>query len=150
MNIYLTLATGFLLLGLVYAYLERNRFLRWGILGLVLTVVPLTYIASIELLGHCKPVKREFFKNPDKVVVLGKKIVQDVGIYLFLDHKEWSEPYCYFLDWQEGEKLVKELQERGDEARRKGKYLQLKTPFKGNLQPTDVWQPPPPESNPPK
>lgn len=150
MNLYLFSSAVLLVLGLVTAYAQRNRLLRWSVVLLIIGAVPWVYISSLDLLGSPKPVEREFFRDSEKAQVLGFKILEGNGVYLLLDDRRWPIPYYYFIDWDEAEEMVGELRARSRQANREGRGLFLDKPFEGGYNSGSVDYPPPPKPDPPK
>lgn len=143
MSYYLFTNLVVLTFALAVVYSHRTRRVRWLLVSLLLATAPVIYIAGIEVLGEPKPVSKEYFMDDiAEVEVLGYKIVEGDGIYLLLDHKTWDIPRHYFIDWEVSKKMAGKLQEKGDEAKAKGKKLLLEQPF-GDKAPGVKHQKPP-------
>jgi hypothetical protein len=88
-----------------------------------LASLPITFFGVMEVLGNHRPVTWEQVRGmgEKRFVLLGSKMLQDEGIYLYLDHD--VVPLALELPWDED--LAQKLQDALKEMRKGGPNSQL-------------------------
>ena len=127
LSIVFTIIVGFLLWLVVHS---RTSVVLKFISLIVGSVLILFFALSIsDSLGLPKPFNWEWrYKDRDIVEVVGYDIREGQALYLYLKIEGVDEPRSYVLGWNL--KMAEQLQEAGEKAKRSGRRLLMKQPFK--------------------
>ena len=134
----------------ITAWARNDHPARWVALALFLASAPLAGATFGKALGHHRPIvvhallsgldaamaRRGAYREPVKgiaAMLLGHKMVEGVGIYLYLDQE--GEPLPLVLPWSQ--KAAQELQDALDEAGPTG-GVRVEIPFENWLNQPEV------------
>jgi len=115
--------------------------------------LPLGYVSLNDILSRPKPMSLESaHKRLEEVRIVSAVMKEDVGIYLWLQIPEITEPRSYKLPWST--EAAKQLHKAQQEAEASGTEVKMKKPFEKNIDNRDAVfyaapQPAPPEKAPP-
>jgi hypothetical protein len=94
--------------------------------------VPLGYWGLGDLTGRPKPVELEWWQaRAEEATVLGSRLREGQGLYLWLELDGAPEPRAYRLPWDR--RTAEELQAAMEEARRSGTGVRMRLPFEPTL-----------------
>lgn len=111
----------------------RRLWLKLGALGTAALFLPAVYAGFLQLLSMPKPVGLEWWHaNAEEATVLGSRIEEGEGIYLWLQLKEVAEPRAYALPWSRD--LAEQLQTAQREAAAEETKVQMRLPFEESLE----------------
>jgi hypothetical protein len=131
---YLFMATAMLagLLSMISVWSRHRSWIRAGALGVAVLFLPLAYASYATLLSKPKPVALEWWlAAADEATVLSSSIQEEVGIFLWLQLAEVTEPRAYVLPWNRN--LAEQLQSAAREAEEQNGQLQMRLPFEPSL-----------------
>jgi len=119
-------------LGLISIWAPRRLAIKAAALAATMLFLPLAYASLVELLSKPKPVDLEWWlsRAPD-AEVLASRLVENEGIYLWLQLVEVAEPRAYVLPWDRAS--AEELQRALREAEQQGSGVQMRLPFEPSL-----------------
>lgn len=101
-------------------------------LGVACLFLPAAYLSYVNLLSKPKPVDLEWWQQQvEEVEVLGSQIREDVGIFLYIQMPEVTEPRSYVLPWNR--ELAEQLQAAMRDAEQNGGDLRMRLPFESSL-----------------
>ncbi|MEM8948856.1 MAG: hypothetical protein AAGC99_05935 [Pseudomonadota bacterium] len=120
------------LLAMISVWSRHRSWIRAGALAVAALFMPLAYVSYAALLSKPKPVALEWWLGEaGEATVLSSSIQEDVGIFLWLQLAEVSEPRAYVLPWSRD--LAEQLQEAAREAEEQNGQLQMRLPFEPSL-----------------
>ncbi|NJO37479.1 MAG: hypothetical protein HC871_07500 [Rhizobiales bacterium] len=120
------------LLSMISVWSRHRSWIRAGALGVAVLFLPLAYVSYATLLSKPKPVALEWWLDAaDEATVLSSSIQEEVGIFLWLQLAEVSEPRAYVLPWNR--ELAEQLQRAAREAEEQNGQLQMRLPFEPSL-----------------
>jgi len=120
------------LLAMISIWSRRRSWIRAGALAVAVLFLPLAYASFASLLSKPKPVDLEWWLGEaDEATVLSSSIQEDVGIFLWLQLAEITEPRAYVLPWSRD--LAEQLQAASREAEEQNGKLQMRVPFEPSL-----------------
>jgi len=131
---YLFIATAVLagMLSMISIWSRHRSWIRVSALGVAILFLPLAYASFAALLSKPKPVALEWWLGEaDQATVLSSSIQEDVGIFLWLQLAETTEPRAYVLPWNRD--LAEQLQAAAREAEEQNGQLQMRLPFEPSL-----------------
>jgi hypothetical protein len=147
-------------LGLISIWAPRRLPIKGTALATSVLFLPLGYAGLVDLLSKPKPVDLEWWlSDAAEAEVLASRLVEDQGIYLWLQLPGIAEPRAYVLPWDRAS--AEELEQARREADRQGGDLQMRLPFEPSLDqdeakfyvrpqpappPKDLTDPPPPRN----
>jgi hypothetical protein len=150
-------------LGLIGIWAPRRLAIKGAALAAVVLFLPLAYASLVELLSKPKPVDLEWvLSGTTEAEVVASRLVEDRGIYLWLQLPDVFEPRAYVLPWDRTS--AEQLQQALREAEQQGSAVQMRLPFEPSLEerapkfyalpqpalpPKDLVQPPPQFYQPP-
>lgn len=135
---YLFMTTALLagLLAMISVWSRHRSWIRAGTLAAAFMFLPLAYASYASLLSKPKPVALEWWLNEaDEATVLSSSIQENVGIFLWLQLAEVTEPRAYVLPWSRD--LAEQLQSAAREAEEQDGQLQMRLPFEPSLDELD-------------
>ncbi len=120
------------LLSMISIWSRHHSSIRVGALAVAFLFLPLAYASYAALLSKPKPVALEWWLGEaGEATVLSSSIQEDVGIFLWLQLAEVSEPRAYVLPWSRD--LAEQLQEAARKAEEENGQLQMRLPFEPSL-----------------
>ena len=144
-------------LGLIGIWAPRRLAIKGAALAAVVLFLPLAYASLVELLSKPKPVDLEWvLSGTTEAEVVASRLVEDRGIYLWLQLPDVFEPRAYVLPWDRTS--AEQLQQALRDAEQQGSAVQMRLPFEPSLEerapkfyalpqpalpPKDLVQPPP-------
>jgi hypothetical protein len=150
-------------LALISIWAPRRLAIKVTALATTVLFLPLAYASLVELLSKPKPVDLEWWQNDAaEAEVLASRLVENEGIYLWLQLVDVGEPRAYVLPWDRTS--AEQLQQALREAEEQGSGVQMRLPFEPSLDdrepkfyalpqpalpPKDLLQPPPQLYEPP-
>jgi len=150
-------------LGLISIWAPRRLAIKAAALAATVLFLPLAYASLVELLSKPKPVDLEWWlSHAADAEVLASRLVENEGIYLWLQLVDVAEPRAYVLPWDRAS--AEQLQQALREAEQQGSGVQMRLPFEPSLDdrepkfyalpqpalpPKDLLQPPPEFYQPP-
>ena len=150
-------------LGLISIWAPRRLAIKVAALATAVLFLPLAYASLVELLSKPKPVDLEWvLGDTAEAEVVASRVVEDRGIYLWLQLPDVFEPRAYVLPWDRAS--AEQLQQALREAEQNGSGVQMRLPFEPSLEdrepkfyaqpqpalpPKDLVQPPPEFYQPP-
>jgi hypothetical protein len=150
-------------LGLISIWAPRRLAIKAAALAATMLFLPLAYASLVELLSKPKPVDLEWWlSHAADAEVLASRLVENEGIYLWLQLVDVAEPRAYVLPWDRAS--AEQLQQALREAEQQGSGVQMRLPFEPSLDdrepkfyalpqpalpPKDLLQPPPEFYQPP-
>ena len=150
-------------LGLISIWAPRRLAIKAAALAATMLFLPLAYASLVELLSKPKPVDLEWWlSHAADAEVLASRLVENEGIYLWLQLVEVAEPRAYVLPWDRAS--AEQLQQALRDAEQQGSGVQMRLPFEPSLDdrepkfyalpqpalpPKDLVQPPPEFYEPP-
>lgn len=151
------------ILGLISIASPRRLALKVAALAAMALFLPLAYASLVALLSKPKPVDLEWWlADAAEAEVVASRLVENEGIYLWLQLVDVAEPRAYVLPWDRTS--AEQLQQALREAERNGGGVQMRLPFEPSLDdrepkfyalpqpampPKDLVQPPPEFYQPP-
>jgi hypothetical protein len=138
------------LLTSIAVWAPRRPAVKLAALGAAWLFLPVAYAGLVELLSKPKPVGLEWWqRHAEAATVLGSRIAEDDGIYLWLQLAEVNEPRAYVLPWDR--KLAEQLQAAQREADQNQTQLVMRLPFDPSLEDREPrFYAPPQAAAPPK
>ena len=119
-------------LGLIGIWAPRRLAIKGAALATAALFMPLAYASLVALLSKPKPVDLEWWLNgAEEAEVLASRMVEDQGIYLWLQLVDVAEPRAYVLPWDRTS--AEQLQQALREAEQKGSGVQMRLPFEPSL-----------------
>ena len=150
-------------LGLISIWAPRRLAIKGTALATAALFLPLAYASLVELLSKPKPVDLEWvLSGTTEAEVVASRLVEDRGIYLWLQLPDIFEPRAYVLPWDRAS--AEQLQQAMRDAEQQGSAVQMRLPFEPSLEdrapkfyalpqpalpPKDLVQPPPQFYQPP-
>lgn len=120
------------LLATISIWSRHRSWIRAGAVIAAFLFLPLVYMSYASLLSKPKPVALEWWLGEaDEATVLSSSIQEEVGIFLWLQLAEASEPRAYVLPWNRD--LAEQLQKAAQEAEDQDGQLQMRLPFEPSL-----------------
>lgn len=120
------------LLSMISIWSRHHSWIRLGALAVAFLFLPLAYASYASLLSKPKPVALEWWLGEaGEATVLSSSLQEDVGIFLWLQLTEVSEPRAYVLPWSRN--LAEQLQTAAREAEEQNGQLQMRLPFEPSL-----------------
>jgi hypothetical protein len=151
-------------LGLISIWAPRRLALKGAALATAVLFLPLAYASLVELLSKPKPVDLEWvLSGTTEAEVVASRLVENQGIYVWLQLPDVFEPRAYVLPWDRTS--AEQLQQAMREAEQNGSGVQMRLPFEPSLEnrepkfyalpqpalpPKDLVQPPPEFYQPPE
>jgi hypothetical protein len=119
-------------LGLISVWAPRRLVIKGAAIATAALFLPLAYASLVQLLSRPKPVDLEWWLNDAaEAEVLASRLVEDQGIYLWLQLVDVAEPRAYVLPWDRTS--AEQLQQALREAEQKGSGVQMRLPFEPSL-----------------
>ena len=110
----------------------RQLRLKLGALGAAVLFLPAAYAGFLHLLSMPKPVGLEWWQTEAAdAEVLASRMVEDEGIYLWLQLPDLAEPRAYVLPWDRAS--AEQLQRAMRAAEQIGGDVQMRLPFEPSL-----------------
>lgn len=150
-------------LGLISVASPRRLAIKVVALATMVLFLPLAYASLVGLLSKPKPVDLEWWlAEAAEAEVVASRMVENEGIYLWLQLVGISEPRAYVLPWDRAS--AEQLQQALREAEQNQSGVQMRLPFEPSLDnrepkfyalpqpalpPKDLVQPPPEFYQPP-
>jgi alkylation response protein AidB-like acyl-CoA dehydrogenase len=120
------------LMTMISIWAPRQLWLKFGAVGTAALFLPAAYGGFLHLLSMPKPVALEWWHaTADEATVLGSRISEGDGIYLWLQINGVREPRAYVLPWDRD--LAEQLQTAQREAEENQTQLQMRMPFEHSL-----------------
>lgn len=117
----------------ISVWAPRQLWLKLGALATAGLFLSTTYVGALELLSMPKPVTLEWWHtSAEEATVLGSRIEEGEGIYLWLQLKGVAEPRAYSLPWNRS--LAEQLQAARREAAQQETAVQMRLPFDRSLE----------------
>ena len=115
-------------LGYLVIWSRRALAPRVAAVALSIGLIGVLGASLVDQLGRPKPLRVEWTKSTsDDVDVLGSRIVEGQGIYLWLGFPGEAEPRAYVLPWST--KTANDLQKALEEASKDGGTARAQIPF---------------------
>jgi hypothetical protein len=146
-------------LSLISIWAPRRLAIKGTALATSVLFLPLGYAGLVDLLSKPKPVDLEWWlSDAAEAEVLASRLVENEGIYLWLQLPEVAEPRAYVLPWDRA--AAESLEQARREAEEQGGNVQMRLPFEPSLDqeepkfyarpqpappPKDLVDPPPPQ-----
>ena len=125
------------LLATIAIWSPRSVKLKVAALLCATLFLPLGYISLNDILSRPKPMSLESaHKQLEEVKIVSALMKEDVGIYLWLQIPEITEPRSYKLPWSED--AAKQLHKAQQEAESNGTEVKMKKPFEKNIDNRDA------------
>ena len=131
---YLFMVTAMLagMLAMISVWSRHRSWIRVSALAVAVLFLPLAYASFATLLSKPKPVSFEWWMGEaDEATVLSSSIQEEVGIFLWLQLAEATEPRAYVLPWDR--EMAEQLQAASREAEEQNQQLQMRLPFEPSL-----------------
>jgi hypothetical protein len=137
-------------LTLISIWAPRRLPVKGAALATSVLFLPLGYASLVDLLSKPKPVALEWWlREAAEAEVLASRLVEDEGIYLWLQLPDVAEPRAYVLPWDRAS--AEQLQEAKREADQQGGGVQMRLPFEPSLDQQEArFYARPPPAPPPK
>ena len=136
------------LLATIAIWAPRSLKLKVSALLCASLFLPLGYISLNDILSRPKPMSLESaHKTIEEARIVSAVMKEDVGIYLWLQLPEVTEPRSYKLPWST--EVAKQLHKAQQDAEAKGTEVKMKKPFEKNLETRDAIFYAPPQPAPP-
>jgi hypothetical protein len=124
------------ILGLISIWAPRRLVIKGMALATATLFLPVAYASLVELLSKPKPVDLEWWQNDTaEAEVVASRLVEEEGIYLWLQLPEIPEPRAYVLPWDRAS--AEQLQQALREAEQRGSGVQMRLPFEPSLDPLE-------------
>ena len=162
-QLFLLAATLAAILGLISIAAPRRLAIKVAALATVVLFLPVAYASLIALLSKPKPVDLEWWlTDATEAEVVASRLIENKGIYLWLQLVGVAEPRAYVLPWDRNS--AEQLQKALREAEQNRSGVQMRLPFEPSLDdrepkfyalpqpalpPKDLLQPPPEFYQPP-
>ncbi len=125
------------LLATIAIWAPRSLKLKVAALLCASLFLPLGYISLNDILSRPKPISLESaHKQLEEVRIVSAMMKEDIGIYLWLQLPEVTEPRSYKLPWST--EVAKQLHKAQQEAEAEGTEVKMKKPFEKNLDTRDA------------
>ncbi len=133
---YFILVAVLILLCALAAWSRRERWIRWIIVIIGISLVAGAYPAMIDLLSRPKDVTEEWFqREASEAKVMGVFIDEGTALYLYLMLPGLDEPRSYRFPWsEETRKLAQSLQDALDSKEGQENGVVIPFPFKPSLE----------------
>jgi hypothetical protein len=119
-------------LGLISIAAPRRLAIKVTALATTVLFLPLAYASLIALLSKPKPVDLEWWlTDAAEAEVVASRLIENEGIYLWLQLVDVAEPRAYVLPWDRDS--AEQLQQALREAERNGSGVQMRLPFEPSL-----------------
>jgi hypothetical protein len=119
-------------LGLIGIAAPRRLAIKVTALATTMLFLPLAYASLVELLSKPKPVDLEWWlSHAAEAEVVASRLVENEGIYLWLQLPDVVEPRAYVLAWDR--ESAEQLQQALREAEQNGSGVQMRLPFEPSL-----------------
>lgn len=137
-------------LALIAVWSPRGLWVKLGAVASSAVFLPVAYAGLVDLLSKPKPIDLEWWRgNVAEAEILGSRIQEGKGIFLYLQLPEGDEPRSYVLPWDR--ELAEQLQAAAREAERNRGGLRMRLPFEPSLDDREAkFYAPPQPSLPPK
>jgi hypothetical protein len=120
------------ILGLIGIWAPRRLAIRGAALATAALFMPFAYASLVQLLSKPKPVDLEWWQNgAAEAEVVASRLIEEEGIYLWLQLPEVTEPRAYVLPWDRTS--AEQLQQALRDAEQKGSGVQMRLPFEPSL-----------------
>jgi len=112
---------------------SSSHYYRLAVTGCFILLLPLGYQSISLLMGTPKPIILEWYRSTvSSAQILGVRLKENEGIYLWMLVPDVEEPMSYKLPWST--KLAKQLQEAIETAKRTRRELRMKMPFETSME----------------
>jgi hypothetical protein len=119
-------------LSLISIATPRRLAIKGTALATAVLFLPVSYASLAGLLSKPKPVGLQWRQSSaEKAEVLASRLVEDEGIYLWLQLPDIAEPRAYVLPWDRTR--AEQLQQAMREAERQGNGVEMRLPFEPSL-----------------
>jgi hypothetical protein len=123
-------------LGLISIWAPRRLMIKGAALATAALFLPVAYASLVELLSKPKPIELEWWQTEAaEAEVVASRLIEEEGIYLWLQLPEIREPRAYVLPWDRAS--AEQLQQALREAEREGSAVQMRLPFEPSLDPLE-------------
>jgi hypothetical protein len=123
-------------LGLISIWAPRRLVIKGTALATATLFLPLAYASLVELLSKPKPVDLEWWQtDAAEAEVVASRMIEEEGIYLWLQLPDLHEPRAYVLPWDRAS--AEQLQQALREAEQRGSGVQMRLPFEPSLDPLE-------------
>jgi hypothetical protein len=120
------------ILGLISIAAPRRLAIKVAALATVVLFLPVAYASLIALLSKPKPVDLEWWlTDAAEAEVVASRLVENEGIYLWLQLVGVAEPRAYVLPWDRSS--AEQLQKALREAEQNRSGVQMRLPFESSL-----------------
>jgi hypothetical protein len=122
------------LLTLISLWTPRRLAVKCTALATGVLLLPLSYASLVDLLSRPKPISMEWWRaHAKEATVLGSKMQEGEGIYLWLQLPDVAEPRGYVLPWNRT--TAEQLQQAEREAAQQqgGGSVQMRLPYEPSL-----------------
>ena len=119
-------------LGLISIAAPRRLAIKVTALATTVLFLPLAYASLIALLSKPKPVDLEWWlTDAAEAEVVASLLIENEGIYLWLQLVDVAEPRAYVLPWDRDS--AEQLQQALREAEQNGSGVHMRLPFEPSL-----------------
>jgi hypothetical protein len=119
-------------LSLISIWAPRRLAIKGTALAISVLFLPVSYASLVDLLSKPKPVGLEWWQTEAAdAEVLASRLVEDEGIYLWLQLPDLAEPRAYVLPWDRAS--AEQLQRAMRAAEQIGGDVQMRLPFEPSL-----------------
>jgi hypothetical protein len=119
-------------LSLVSIWTPRRLAIKGTALATSILFLPLAYASLVELLSKPKPVDLEWvLSGTTEAEVVASRLVENQGIYVWLQLPDVFEPRAYVLPWDR--RNAEQLQQAMREAEQRGNGVAMRVPFEASL-----------------
>jgi hypothetical protein len=123
-------------LSLISIWSPRRLPIKGTALATSVLFLPLGYAGLVDLLSKPKPVDLEWWlSDAAEAEVLAARLVENRGIYLWLQLPGLAEPRAYVLPWDRAS--AEQLEQARREADEQGGDVQMRLPFEPSLDPDE-------------
>ena len=120
------------ILGLISIAAPRRLAIKVAALATVVLFLPVAYASLIALLSKPKPVDLEWWlTDATEAEVVASRLIENEGIYLWLQLVGVAEPRAYVLPWDRNS--AEQLQKALREAEQNRSGVQMRLPFEPSL-----------------
>ena len=120
-------------LSLISIWTPRRLVIKGTAVATSVLFLPVSYASLVELLSKPKPIALEWWQGQAaEAEVLASRLVEDEGIYLWLQLPDIVEPRAYVLPWDRSR--AEELQQATRDAEQQGSGVEMRLPFEASLE----------------
>jgi hypothetical protein len=119
-------------LSLIGIWAPRRLAIKGTALATSVLFLPVSYASLVDLLSKPKPMNLEWRQSDADAEILASHLVEDQGIYLWLQLPDVAEPRAYVLPWDRAS--AEELQQAMREAEQQGSGVEMRLPFEPSLE----------------